>query len=291
MASISLYPPKIGRSQGFVAIDPLKDRHRRRQQVRGLALGRRQVTRAGSFARRVPCPLADEGTSVAELVRDAREDRAVDAHDDAMITSLELLAHDLRSPLASSRQVVELLLRRHGGDEKVLLVGLDEALACINRMVDDLLGLERLQAVSTVQPVEIDQLVRDCVASCSAPELVEVLTVSTEAEVDPGLMRSSIRNLLENALRHARSEVLLRAGPVTGGVLVVVEDDGPGIPPDLREIVFRPLVRLHHASGDGVGLGLTLVRRAVELHGGRVWVEPSPSGGARFCVWLPRQRP
>jgi signal transduction histidine kinase len=284
MAEVSLRRRRMSPVQWALGLAPL-----RRPALLGLFVrGDPSVARAATYVRRLPPALIRRRASRA--APGPNEDAGLEAGaSEVMLVSLELMAHDLRSPLAASRQAVGQLLRRRKGDEQALLAGLDEALSNINRMVEDLLDLERVQAASTLQLVEIDQIARDCVESCSAPELVEVLTVSTEVEADPVLVRTSIRNLLENALRHARTEVLLRAGPVERGVLVVVDDDGPGIPPDLREMVFRPLVRLDHGAGDGIGLGLTLVRRVAELHGGRVWAEPSPSGGARFCVWLPRR--
>ena len=103
-------------------------------------------------------------------------------------------------------------------------------------------------------------------------------------------LTSVVRNLLDNAVRHARSQVrvtLATYGPV---VRLTVEDDGPGIEPDDRERVFQRFTRLEEGrsrDAGGSGLGLALTKRVVEAHGGRVFIESSALGGAAFVVELP----
>jgi signal transduction histidine kinase len=204
-----------------------------------------------------------------------------------MSLTLELVAHDLRSPLSSSRRTLERLLQEHVDGEVELLRSLLDALERIGHTVDDLLGLETLDCSAEVTAIDLEQLIDACVAGCTDPDRVDVLVVPSVVEGHLGLLKPAIMNLLDNALQHARTEVLLRAGAMDPGTLVMVEDDGPGIPPDLRELVFRPLVRLDPDAGEGAGVGLALVRRVAELHKGRAWAEGSPGGGARFCIWLP----
>jgi signal transduction histidine kinase len=207
--------------------------------------------------------------------------------EEVMSLTLELVAHDLRSPLSSSRQAVgQLLAASANGDHRLLTV-LAEALDTIGGMVDDLLGLEASPDATGTSRIDVDELMRTCVAACSCPERIDVLTVPARVEGNLALLKASIGNVIENALRHGGTEVLLRAGPVDSGTLVMVDDDGPGIPEELRELVFRPLVRLDPDGDQGAGLGLALVRRTVEFHGGSAWIEEAPSGGARFCIWLP----
>ncbi len=106
---------------------------------------------------------------------------------------------------------------------------------------------------------------------------------------DPVALGQVVRNLLDNAVRHARSRVTVElhpAGPGGGEVVLVVSDDGPGIPPEERERVFERFVRLDEArarDAGGSGLGLAIVRSVVEAHGGSVTVQD----GARFVVRLP----
>jgi signal transduction histidine kinase len=216
--------------------------------------------------------------------------RAAGDPGEVMAATLELVAHDLRSPLAASRQLVERLLHAHPDDDLAGLADVAAALAQVDTLVTELLGQERLGGLRE-ERFSLQQLAGDAVAACSAPDRVQVLTVACETVGDRSLLKASIGNLLENALRHATHEVLVRVGPVANGTLVVVDDDGPGIPPDLQDLVFQPLVRLDPEGGPGSGLGLTLVRRVVELHGGRVWAETAPGGGARFCLRLPLASP
>jgi signal transduction histidine kinase len=100
-----------------------------------------------------------------------------------------------------------------------------------------------------------------------------------------------VENLLVNAAKHTPpgSPVGLRVDRAEGGVRITVEDRGKGVPDHLKESVFRPFERgpgkLAHAPGTGIGL--SLVARFAELHGGRAWVEDRPGGGASFRVFLP----
>jgi signal transduction histidine kinase len=112
-----------------------------------------------------------------------------------------------------------------------------------------------------------------------------------ECEVDADLMRLVFVNLLGNALKFTaaragagRVSVDLRRSPQ--GAAVCVEDDGLGLPPGRDAELFKPFARLHGPLVPGAGVGLTLVRRIVEAHGGRVWAERVEGGGARFLFTL-----
>ena len=112
------------------------------------------------------------------------------------------------------------------------------------------------------------------------------------ARIDGPKVERIVENLLVNAARHAPagSRIWVRlAAAENGGAMISVEDDGPGVPLELRETIFGVFERgpssSSHAPGSGVGL--TLVARFAELHGGRAWVEERPGGGASFKVILP----
>jgi signal transduction histidine kinase len=113
--------------------------------------------------------------------------------------------------------------------------------------------------------------------------------------VDPAKVERIVENLLANAARHTPPDtpVWVRVARQDQGVLIAVEDAGGGVPPQLRATLFEPFrqgpeVPTH---APGVGIGLTLVARFAELHGGRAWVEERPGGGSSFRVLLPDPPP
>jgi signal transduction histidine kinase len=109
--------------------------------------------------------------------------------------------------------------------------------------------------------------------------------------VDPSKIERIVENLLANTARHTPSNAHLWVSVRThdDGALIKVEDSGVGVPAELREMLFEPFQQGPEAPqhSPGVGVGLTLVRRFAELHGGRAWIEERPGGGASFQVFLP----
>ena len=130
-------------------------------------------------------------------------------------------------------------------------------------------------------------------------ESLDILTgreVVAEADnvvvaVDPAKVERIVENLLMNAARHTASDrkIWLRVAPEDGGVSITVEDDGPGVAPEMRSEIFEPFRQGPTASphAPGTGIGLSLVARFAELHGGRAWVGERAGGGAAFHVFLP----
>lgn len=120
-----------------------------------------------------------------------------------------------------------------------------------------------------------------------APDLREVV-------VEPRSFGRAFSNLMRNALRYADGTIRVGAEAVDDGWLLVVEDDGVGIPPEERLRVFEPFYRLDRSrdrATGGFGLGLSIVRQVVERHSGEIHIESSPMGGARFVVRIPRHEP
>ena len=111
------------------------------------------------------------------------------------------------------------------------------------------------------------------------------------APVDGAKVERIIENLLVNTTRHAgpHAQVWVRAWQREDGVEIVVEDNGPGIDPEIREVIFEPFRQgpTRSAHSPGTGIGLSLVRRFAELHGGKAWAEEREGGGASFHVFLP----
>ena len=108
--------------------------------------------------------------------------------------------------------------------------------------------------------------------------------------VDPAKVERIVENLLMNAARHTTADrtIWLRVRPEGDGILIAVEDDGPGVPEELREAIFEPFRQGPTSSphSPGTGIGLSLVGRFAALHGGRAWVEEREGGGASFRVFL-----
>src|SRR5207245_2543786 len=109
-------------------------------------------------------------------------------------------------------------------------------------------------------------------------------------DVDPTMIERIVENLLVNAARHTPVATPIRIGVKArvGGVELSVEDEGPGIPDDLKDVLFESFRQGPGAApGGGVGIGLSLVKRFAEVQGGSAHVDDRSGGGARFVIWLP----
>ena len=205
-------------------------------------------------------------------------------------------AHELRTPLATLRARLETAMARgyRAADEHLLSDLLDEAVR-MSSLVDQLLLLARGDAGMVragERPVDLDDVLRDVVSSTRAGAVtVRVRDIRPVQVVgEPSLLEQVFRNLLENAVRHARTTVDVSLAPGPDCAVLTVDDDGPGIPIPVRAEVFQRFVRLDDSRGraqGGVGLGLAIVAEILRLHSGTVEVADSSTGGARLCVRLP----
>ncbi|GAA4958971.1 sensor histidine kinase [Actinoplanes utahensis] len=208
-------------------------------------------------------------------------------------------SHELRSPLAGIRQAAE-VARSHPGalPEGELAEAVLEESGRMERLVGQLLLLTRTGGAETHPAHDVDL---DDLALAEAKRLRRAgLTVDTTG-VGPGRVRGDrtalaqvVRNLADNAARHARHTMAIAVRPSGGAVELTVDDDGDGVPEDQRERVFERFVRLDEArarDAGGSGLGLAIVKEIVVAHGGAVSVAVSPWGGARFLVRLPEPPP
>ena len=222
------------------------------------------------------------------------------ALDDMKTMFLEAVSHDLRTPLASVLGIALTLTQDQvdlsSEDSRDLLERLAANARKLERLLADLLDLDRLLrgiVSPNRQPTDVVALVKEVIdteESLAHRKVVlecEPVTIS----IDGPKVERIVENLLVNTVRHTPddSTVWVRVAPEEGGVVIAVEDDGPGVPPYARESIFEafrqgPSPKRH---SPGVGIGLSLVQRFAELHGGRAWVEEREGGGASFRVYLP----
>jgi signal transduction histidine kinase len=252
---------------------------------------------AQALDRRVPVPTADDEVSRLAETMNAMLDRLESANR----RQREFVAdasHELQSPLASFRAQLEVALAHPDGIRWPEVAA--ELLADSERMeriVADLLYLARAadlapQPLSTA--VDLEDIVLDECRRLRSHPGTRLDTTRVSAAPVRGRreeLRRLVRNLLDNAVRHASRRVQVELSEADGTVMLVVQDDGPGVPETDRERVFERFVRLDMARSHdegGTGLGLAIVRAVVERHQGTVLVESSPQG-ARFVVRLPSE--
>ncbi len=202
-------------------------------------------------------------------------------------------AHELRSPIASLQTRLETELLRPDGDDPMTRDLLREAVR-MGRLVDHLLLLARSDAGTMTAdhvPVDMDEVVRESVATVEPIVPIRTDDVApVQVQGQPDLLEHVVRNLLENAERYAKESVDISLVANERHAILTVDDDGPGIPEDMREDVLRRFVRIDESrerGTGGTGLGLAIVREIVDLHAGDLQIQDSPSGGARVRVLLP----
>lgn len=269
---------------------------------------------ATQLGRRVSAPGTDD--EIDRLATTMNE--MLDRLEDATRRQQRFVAdasHELRSPLTRMRTEIETAGARAGGsadggiddidggiDGEVVNSVLDE-LDELGALVDDLLVLARSDAdrasPTEQRSVDLDDLVFDEVNAARATAVGVTIDVGgvSAAEVDgsPGELRRALRNLLDNAVRHAESRVTVTLAEETAAdadawARLTITDDGPGIPPDQASAVFERFTRLDDARtrrAGGTGLGLAIARDIVERHGGSLQLVATPQPGARFEMRLP----
>jgi two-component system osmolarity sensor histidine kinase EnvZ len=195
------------------------------------------------------------------------------------------VSHDLRTPLTRMRLALEFM----GGDPAVEDIKSD--VMVMQRMVQGYLDFARGEGSELPRDTDLTMLIEEIVAAMrrQGAHISMALPEEFEMPLRPDAMRRCLGNLLNNALRHG-SHIWVTALPGGGAVDLLVDDDGPGIPPAQRENVFRPFFRLdasRNPSTGGIGLGLTIARDLARSHGGELTLEDSPQGGLRVRLHLP----
>ena len=214
-------------------------------------------------------------------------------------TLLHAVSHDLKGPLAGILGSAQTLRRAEqigltDEERATMLDMIEQGAKKMNRLVDDLLDLDRLDR-GHIQPerapTDVGELARKIARELPGMEShpIRVEADPVLVDVDAAKVERVIENLLVNARRHtpAGTAVHIRVHGRSNGVVLVVEDEGTGIPDDLKDALFEPFRQGAGAGGRGVGIGLSLVRKFAELHGGTAHVEDGEHGGARFVVTFP----
>jgi len=232
-----------------------------------------------------------------ERERDTAERlRTVDEMKNAFMAAV---SHELRTPLSSILGFAMTLDREEltlePEETREILRRLAKNARKLERLLSDLLDLDRLNrgiVEPRRRPTDVGALVRRAVDEC---DFLSGREVKVDAEhlvvsIDGPKVERIVENLLANAAKHTPpdSPVWVRISSLDDGVLLAVEDAGPGVPEALRSSIFEPFSHgtpLTHAPGTGIGL--SLVARFAQLHDGRAWVEERPGGGASFRVYLP----
>ena len=211
------------------------------------------------------------------------------------------ISHELRTPIARMRFALEMVTEAEALDErerlaKMMGVDLDE----LDNLIDSSLTysrFEREQPELNLTPVDFEPWLNDEVDSLRILGRNHEITVDTtqlpeglQVELDLKSMPYAITNLLRNALKYAKSRIVVSAEVIGNSILVHVDDDGIGIPEAELQRVFSAFTRLDRSrdrATGGYGLGLAIVRLVLEQHGGSAVAEASPLGGARFSLRWP----
>jgi two-component system, OmpR family, sensor kinase len=243
----------------------------------------------GDLSRRLPEEGQDEVAFLAQRFNIAA------ARVQALLLSHKALlanaSHELRSPLARIRMGLELMQAQPSpATHEEIARNIRE----LDQLIDEILLASRLDAspddLGPLEPVELVGLCAEECARTGAELDVPAGTTSVLVSGLTRLLRRALRNLLENARRHGGGEVTLALQLLGSQAEIRVCDQGPGVPPALRERIFEPFFRLPGASEreGGVGLGLALVRTIALRHGGTVHCEERSGGGACFVLRLPQ---
>ena len=250
---------------------------------------------AASLGLRVPEPgTADEIGRLAETMN-----RMLDRLESSAAAQRRFVSdasHELKSPVAAIRTMVDVARRERPDDFAGFLNDLATEDARLGYLVDDLLVLTRFDEGSgggDAVEVDVDDVLLGCVASCERSggvgfDISGIHPVRLIAELRS--VESLARNLVENAMRHAATTVWISSSVVDGAAVIIVSDDGAGIAPQDRERVFQRFVRLDESrvrDYGGTGLGLSVCRAVTHSMGGEIVVTEPQHAGATFLVRLP----
>lgn len=276
----------------FLLTFPVVRRLQRLERA-ALALG------SGDLTARAPEPRVDDAISQLTRRFNAMADQ-VQGLLEGQQRLVQAVAHEIRTPIARLRFGAEVLdMTSDPAERERRRLALDGDLEELEAMVQELLLYSRYesgQAPMDPQPLSIlttiERLVAKLPPGSSGVSVVPAPDAPAELSADARAFERALRNLLANAVRHAEGRVQVSWQADGHAVLLTVEDDGPGVPVEQRERIFEPFARMD-ASRDrgsgGVGLGLAIVQRILQAHGGSVVVGSSALGGAAFVTRWPSE--
>lgn len=207
------------------------------------------------------------------------------------------VAHEMRNELQAIELDLDAIRRSDGTDPEVARLHAENAargFADLNGAVRGFLKIARLRPPA-IRQVDINGLLEDVGRVLSLEAQMAGVTVDldlakdlSQAWVDPEILRQALQNLVRNSLEALADgnggRIVIGSAKSADGVRLTVEDNGPGMPPEIRERAFDGFIT---TKPDGSGIGLAIVRQSIEMHGGRVWIEPAGERGTRFVMEVP----
>jgi signal transduction histidine kinase len=253
----------------------------------------------GDLGARVPVPAQHELAALAEAFNEMAG--RLETLFDARTQLVAWASHDLRTPLANIQAMLE-AVEDGLAEPEHYLPALQEQARTLARLVDDLFELARIDAGALtleLSDAPLSGLVQTCLQGLEAEAQARGVRLTAElgdgvtVRCAPDKVERVLLNLLTNSLRHtpADGSVAVRVEPGERDVCVTVEDTGEGLGTGSEQRVFERFWRADRARtsarGPGAGLGLAIARGLIEAHGGRIWAENRPGGGARVSFTLP----
>jgi two-component system, sensor histidine kinase and response regulator len=219
---------------------------------------------------------------------------------------MKMIVHDLKTPLTSILATLELLLDGDFGaldaTQRQVIMDAEGKSEDLLRLIEDLLEIAKIEEAAlplSLEPIAPAALLTEILHEWTVRFQQEGATASIDVaddtavfQADKGLLKRVFSNLIQNALTHSARAVTLtfRVRRDPSGILFTVADNGPGIPPEYHEVIFRKFEQVRMPHGPRVrssGLGLAFCRLVVEQHGGRIWVRSNEGEGSAFHILLP----
>jgi two-component system sensor histidine kinase ChvG len=274
------------------------------EPIRRLAAAADRVRRGRAGRETIP-PMRDRTDEIGDLAASlSAMTKALYERIDAIESFAADVAHELKNPLTSLKSAVEMLARANSDESRVRLMQIvRNDVQRIDRLITDISDASRLDAElsrETAEPVDLKHLLATIVDIYRMLGLPRRVTLDVDVPAKPVVVMGAderlgqvVRNLVDNAISFSPDEgrVRLRADTSDSRAQIVIEDEGPGIPPENVETIFQRFYTerpVEHGFGKNSGLGLSIARQIVTGLGGRIWAENrEDSVGARFVVELP----